>query len=186
MKAKINKLTIRIIQTSPLSVSSQAVVNPTNTTLDISPELQAAAGQDVLDAVFLIGWCDIGDAVVTTAGKLGAKILIHTVSPMWGEASARGKLANATWEVLGLAEEHTCRSIAIPPITASVTGYPIENCAHVMIRQIIDFSFEKLTSLREVIICLASLHQVEVFTAELQRQIDELGDDESDAHITVS
>jgi O-acetyl-ADP-ribose deacetylase len=176
MKAKLNKVLIRLIQGDILALSVDVIVNSTDTSLSISSRLTATAGNTIEQECLLLGWCEVGSAVVTNAGKLAAKKLIHAVGPRWGEGSERGKLANVTWETLRLVEEGGYRSVAFPPISTAIGGYPVENCARVMIQQIIDFTFEPLKTVREIILCVETEAEWLAFEREFQRQIEELKD----------
>lgn len=177
MKAKVNKTTIKLIQGDILASKADAIVNSTDPTLTVSPRLAAAAGIIVEQECLLIGWCEVGGAVMTSSGKLAAQKLIHVVGPRWGEGSERGKLANATWETLRLAEENGYRSLALPAIaTGAVGGYPVENCARIMLQQIVDFTFEPLKSLREIQIYVDTESELQVFERELERQLAALRD----------
>lgn len=175
MKAKINKVTIEIIHHHDiLSLNVETIVNSTDPNITIPEDMVALAGQALEQEVRLLGWCDVGSAIVTSAGKLKFKKIIHAVGPKWGEGSERGKLANATWESLRLAEENEMKSIAIPPISTGTFGYPVENCATTMMTQIIDFTFEDLKYLRSVMVCIESESEFTAFVREFQRQIQEL------------
>jgi O-acetyl-ADP-ribose deacetylase (regulator of RNase III) len=82
-----------------------------------------------------------GSAVISTAGNLKAKYVIHAVGPVWrgGEHSEAELLAGAYRRSLELAVEHDCRSIAFPAISAGVYGYPMDLAARIAIATIIDF-----------------------------------------------
>jgi O-acetyl-ADP-ribose deacetylase (regulator of RNase III) len=127
-----------------------------------------------MQEVLLLGWCDVGSATITKAGNLKYKYIVHAIGPRWGEVSARGKLASATWETLRVAEAYGLKSIAIPPISTGAAGYPVENCAKTMLSEIIDFTFEDLKHLRYLIICTKSEPEHEAFVREFQSQIEEL------------
>ncbi|MCU0513673.1 MAG: macro domain-containing protein [Anaerolineae bacterium] len=177
MKAKVNKVTIRLVQGDLLSLTVEVLVHSTTPTLSLPDWLTRAAGSALERETLLIGWCDVGSAVMTGAGRLSAKKMIHAVGPRWGEGSERGKLANTTWETLRLAEEHEHKSIALPPIaTGAVGGYPVENCARVMMQQIVDFTFEPLRFLREIIVCVENETEFQAFQREFTRQIEDLKD----------
>lgn len=175
MKAKVNKVSIQLIQADILTLPTSAVVIVTDPNLTIPPSLVEAAGQNILEQVKLIGWCDVGSAVITDAGNLpGFSKIIHAVGPRWGEGSERGKLANVTWECLMLAEQHGQKSLALPAISVGTLGYPLENCATTMITKIIDFTFENLKYFRDLIVCLDDETALDVFRVELMRQLQEL------------
>lgn len=174
MKAKVNKVNIQIVQGDLTTLSVAAIVNATDPNLSLFPALAAKAGPDVARECREIGWCGVGDAVITSAGKAGFEKIIHAVGPRWGEGSERGKLANATLRCLRLAEENHLKSIAIPAISTGSLGYPLENCARVMLTQIIDFTFEDLKFLRNVVICLDNPLALQAFHNEFERQLHEL------------
>src|SRR5205085_11230595 len=112
MKAKINKVTIRLTHETILSVTADALVNATDPNLSLPPELAARAGLEVVHECIAIGWCDVGSAKMTGAGNLKAEKIIHAVGPRRGEGSEGGKLANVTCECLQLVESHDFESVS--------------------------------------------------------------------------
>ena len=85
--------------------------------------------------------CPTGSAVVSTAGKLPAKYVIHAVGPVWSGGS-RGEanlLASAYRAGLELAVEHGCRSMAIPALSTGGIPLPIESAARTALSTAIDF-----------------------------------------------
>jgi O-acetyl-ADP-ribose deacetylase (regulator of RNase III) len=174
MKAQVNKVTISLIQQDLWSLDVDAVVHQTDTILTLPAALAAKTGSTVVDECRRIGRCDVGTAVITNAGKLPFKKLIHAVGPRWGEGSERGKLASATWECLHLTESQNLTSLAIPALSTGALGYPVENCAKTMLSQIIDFTFEELKSLRTVIMCLDNEVALEAFQREFEEQLQQL------------
>ncbi|MDX2160637.1 MAG: macro domain-containing protein [bacterium] len=174
MKAKVNRVTLQIVEGDLLSLSVAAVVNATTTDLALSPELIAQGGVELQRECARIGFVDVGTAVATGAGKTTFDKIIHTAGPRWGEGAERGKLMLCVLESLRLAEQHKLKSIAFPAISVGALGYPVENCAVTMLTQIIDYTFEDLKSLRAVVICLPDASSASIFKREFQRQIEEL------------
>jgi len=174
MRAKVNKVTIQIVQDDILSLSVAGLVNSSDPNLYINPVLAAKAGPILQQTCNAIGWCEVGSAVITDAGEMPVEKIIHAVGPRWGEGSERGKLANVTLQCLRLAEQHRLKSIAIPAISTGIFGYPVENCAKTMIAQIIDFTFDTPRFLRTVIICLDNPHAYQIFRAEFTEQLEDL------------
>lgn len=176
MKAKINKITVDIVQDDILTLQVDCIVTVTDPNLHVDPALLAVAGETVTEQTRLIGWSNVGTSVITGAGDmLTVKKIIHTVGPRLGEDQARGKLARATWQCLELADANDVSSIALPPISTGTLGYPMEASAKIMIEQIIDFTFEKLKSLRRITICVDDTQNArDIFDAEFRRQLDEL------------
>lgn len=177
MKVKINKVTIQTVVADLWSLPVHAAVNATDTDLTLRSELIALAGSDLVREISGIGYCPVGSAVITSAGGLAFKNIIHVVGPRWGEGAERGKLASATYECLHLAETHSLKSIALPAISTGSLGYPLENCATTMLTTIVDYTFEDLKSLRNIILALADNHSLEVFDREVTRQIQSLGEE---------
>ena len=174
MKAQVNKVSIQVVPDDLLSLTAEGIVVSTDVNLTVSPVLSAKAGPTVQRECIQIGWCEVGSAVVTGAGNLYAEKIIHAVGPRWGEGSERGKLANVVLESLRLAEQQRLRSLAIPPISTGALGYPLENCAKTMLAQIVDYTFENLKHLRQIIICVDTALAFDVFRREFAEQLNEL------------
>ena len=174
MKAQVNRVSVQIVREDILSLPVAAVVVTTDVNLSVSPTLVARAGASVRRECIQIGWCEVASAVITGAGELQAEKIIHAVGPRWGEGSERGKLANVTLSCLRLAEQNRLKSLAMPPISTGALGYPLENCAKTMLSQIIDFTFEGLKHLRQVIVCVDTPVALDVFNQEFSLQLREL------------
>jgi O-acetyl-ADP-ribose deacetylase (regulator of RNase III) len=86
-----------------------------------------------------------GNAVITTAGRLPCKKVIHTVGPVWsgGRRGEPEALANAYRNSLSVAEENGIASLAFPAISTGVYGYPQEDAARTAFRTIRDYLTEK-------------------------------------------
>ena len=82
--------------------------------------------------------CPTGEAVITGAGNLPARFVIHAVGPVWrgGSHGERELLAGAYRRSLQLAVENGCRSIAFPALSAGAYGYPAEEAAEVALRTV--------------------------------------------------
>lgn len=174
MKAKVNKVTIQTVQGDILSLPVAAFVNDTTTDLSLPPPLLENGGFTLQREVAQIGFCEVGSAVITSAGDFPFTHIIHAVGPRWGEGSERGKLMSATYECLHTAEAHGIKSLALPAISTGTMGYPLENCAKTMIAQVIDYTYEDLRALRTVVFCLGDAHTLEIFEGELRLQVEAL------------
>jgi O-acetyl-ADP-ribose deacetylase (regulator of RNase III) len=89
--------------------------------------------------------CPTGSAVISTAGDLRARHVIHAVGPVWrgGEHGEAELLAGAFRRSLVLAVEHDCRSIALPALSTGVYGYPLDSASRVALRVAQDFLAEQ-------------------------------------------
>ncbi len=85
--------------------------------------------------------CPPGEAVITTAGKLPAKKVIHTVGPIWrgGDQGEPTTLASCYTSSLSLALEYGLKSVAFPSISTGVYGYPVRDAAGVALGTACDF-----------------------------------------------
>jgi O-acetyl-ADP-ribose deacetylase (regulator of RNase III) len=108
--------------------------------------------------------------VITTGGNLKAKYVIHAVGPRMGEGDEDEKLQNATINSLKLADEHQLKSISFPAISTGIFGFPIQQCAEIMLRNTIEYLKGK-TSLSKVIFCLYGQGSYKVFENQLKKEI---------------
>ncbi len=128
-----------------------AIVNAANSTLmgggGVDGAIHRAGGPEILEQcreIRRIQFPDglpTGQAVITTAGKLPAKHVIHTVGPVYGRGGqAKAQLLAACYtNSLGLAVANGIRSIAFPAISTGVYGYPMNEAASVASRAIEQF-----------------------------------------------
>ena len=77
--------------------------------------------------------CPTGSAVVTAAGNLPARYVIHAVGPRWsgGEAGEAELLASAYRAALALASQQQCKSVALPALSCGVYGYPVDRACRI-------------------------------------------------------
>jgi O-acetyl-ADP-ribose deacetylase len=116
--------------------------------------------------------CPTGSAVITTAGNLRAKYVIHAVGPVWngGNRGEVALLASAYRTSLDLAAAHGCRSIALPALSTGAYRYPVREAASVAIKVATDFLSElgKDSSLTLVRFVLFSNDVLEAFERALE------------------
>lgn len=93
-------------------------------------------GKVVQDELNQIGKCKTGDAVVTTAGELTAKFIIHVNGPKFHESDTAAKLERAVKAALRVAEQKGAKTVAFPPIGTGLYQVPLDLCADVMFRTI--------------------------------------------------
>jgi len=126
-----------------------AIVNAANTSLlgggGVDGAIHRTGGPAILEDCKKIrnkqGGCAVGEAVITTAGKLPATYVIHTVGPVWqgGHKGERDLLANCYRNTLTLAVEQGIRTVAFPNISTGIYGYPKEEAATVAIDTVRDY-----------------------------------------------
>ncbi len=156
----IMKTTIKLIQGDITKVQVDAIVNAANSSLlgggGVDGAIHRAGGKAILEECIKIrnrqGECVTGEAVITTAGKLPAKFVIHTVGPVWkgGKKNEPELLANCYQNSLRLALENELKTIAFPNISTGIYGYPKELAVEVALKTVHDF-LENNTEIEEII-----------------------------------
>lgn len=178
MKTVLNGVTIELVRGDITDLDTDAIVNAANSQLilgaGVAGAIRAKGGPGIQEECLAIGHCDVGGAVITGAGNLKARHVIHAVGPRMGEGSEPDKLASAVRASLDLAEEHGLASIALPAISTGVFGYPLEACADVMLRVIIDYTYEDLESLRHIVVCLYDERAFSVFRSAFEDKLADL------------
>ena len=167
MKTVLNNVTVELVQGDITDLDTDAIVNAANSQLilgaGVAGAIRRKGGPSIQEECYAIGYCEVGDAVITGGGNLKARHVIHAVGPRMGEGSEAGKLANAIRASLNLAEQNGLHSIAFPAISTGIFGYPLEGCADVMLRVIVDYTFEDLQHLEHIVVCLYDEPRLRVF-----------------------
>jgi O-acetyl-ADP-ribose deacetylase (regulator of RNase III) len=172
---KIAKSKLVLLDKDITELSVDAIVNAANKRLQlgggVAGAIRAKGGEDIQKECDRIGEIYVGGAVLTTAGNLKAKYVIHAVGPRMGEGDEEDKLQNAVLNSLKVAEENDLESIAFPAISTGIFGYPVEKCADVMLNVIVEYS-KKATKLKEIIICLWGADNFNIFANKLSQSKD--------------
>ena len=128
---------LEIVQGDITTQEVDAIANAANAELagggGVDGAIHRAAGPTLMDetrALYPNG-CPTGSAVATTAGRLNAKYVFHTVGPVWdgGTMGEKEKIRSCYRTCLELAREHDCQSIAFPAISTGIYGYPMDLAA---------------------------------------------------------
>lgn len=136
-------MNIEILQEDITRLEVDIVVNAANASLlgggGVDGAIHRAGGPAILGACRAIrerqGTCAPGEAVITTAGKMPARHVVHTVGPVW-RGGGRGEpelLASCYRSSLDLCVRQGCTSIAFPNISTGVYGYPKPEAARVAV-----------------------------------------------------
>ena len=153
------------------------IVNAANTSLlgggGVDGAIHRAGGAEILAECRKIvarqGGCKVGEAVITTAGKLAAKYVIHTVGPVWngGIKNEEEKLENCYLSSLKLAVDSQCSTIAFPSISTGIYKFPKDKAARVAIQTISKF-LKTEASIEKVILVSFDDENFKILEKELE------------------
>lgn len=137
---------IELIQGDITQVQADIIVNAANSSLlgggGVDGAIHRAGGKEILSECREIrtqrGKCPTGGAVMTTAGNLPAKFVIHTVGPVWngGNQGEPELLRLCYLNSLALAEQRQLTSIAFPNISTGIYNYPKDLAAQIAINTV--------------------------------------------------
>src|SRR5580692_11235799 len=130
-----------------------AIVNAANNDLQLGGGVAGAirrkGGESIQKECDAIGSIPIGGAAITAGGKLRARFVIHAASmQLGGETSARA-LRSSTAHALRIASERGLRSIAFPAVGTGIAGFPVPECAQIMLREVAEH-LKATTSLEKI------------------------------------
>ncbi len=150
---------IEVVRRDITAMEVDAIVNAANSSLlgggGVDGAIHRGGGPAILEECIQIrarqGGCATGEAVITTAGNLPAKYVIHTVGPVWDNNRQEEKeqlLANCYTNSLKLALEHDVKTIAFPNISTGIYHFPKAEAAAVAVNAVQSFpnadAFERI------------------------------------------
>ena len=161
------------IQCGDIALSDcEAVVNAANNYLwmggGVAGALKKAGGEEIETEAMKKGPITVGEAVVTGAGKLKAKNVIHAAVMGQSLDTDSGKIALATYHSLHRAEELGIQSIAFPALGTGVGGFPLDECARIMFSEIKRYS-QQPVKLKRAVFVLRDKPAYDVFQRELAK-----------------
>jgi O-acetyl-ADP-ribose deacetylase (regulator of RNase III) len=150
-----------------------ALVNAANNHLwmgaGVAGAIKRAGGIEIEAEAVKKGPVPVGQAVVTGAGRLKAKYIIHAAVMGQDLATDAEKIGQAIRNSLIRADEMGITSLAFPALGTGVGGFSLEECARIMISEVLRFSAEK-AGLKKVVFALFNERSYRVFKQELDSQ----------------
>jgi O-acetyl-ADP-ribose deacetylase (regulator of RNase III) len=135
----IGRKTVRLVQGDITERDVDAIVNAANSHLQhgggVAGAIVKKGGRIIQEESDSIGYTPVGTAVITGAGKLPARFIIHAVGPRMGEGDEDNKLKNAVLNSLKLASERGLTSICMPAISSGIFGFPKDRCAEILVKE---------------------------------------------------
>ena len=167
---------IEVVQGDITRVEVDAIVNAANEGLrgggGVDGAIHRAGGPSIMEECRTIGHCPTGLAVMTTAGRLPAKHVIHTVGPVWRERGDEvHHLRSAIQSALALADAYNVRSISIPAVSSGIFGFPKPLAARVIWDAVQDyFTVHSDSGVHDVHFCNIDHYTTELFCAVAQER----------------
>jgi len=162
-----------------LTEPTDAIVNAANGQLahggGVAAAIARAAGPALEDEgdriVAARGPLALGEAVVTTAGRLPFKGVIHTVGPQQGVGQEEGRLVQALRAAFERAHERGFAAVSFPAVSSGIFAVPLEVCSRAYVRAVREFfAAHGETSLRRLRLCLLDGPLVALVRDELGRR----------------
>ncbi|MGV8017876.1 MAG: O-acetyl-ADP-ribose deacetylase [Ignavibacteria bacterium] len=154
---------IKLIQGDITQIKVDAIVNAANSSLlgggGVDGAIHRIGGKTILEECIKInekqGGCQVGEAVITTAGNLPAKYVIHTVGPIWngGTDNEDLLLSNAYRNSLQIAIENNVKTISFPNISTGVYNFPKERAANIALSTVLDYLKSDHTITDVIFVC---------------------------------
>lgn len=179
MELTIRDSLIQLVRGDITKIKAEAIVNAANTSLlgggGVDGAIHRAGGKAILEECMKIrneqGGCPVGEAVVTTAGNLPSRYVIHTVGPVWngGVNQEEEKLRNCYRNALTQAAGKGVTSIAFPNISTGIYRYPKDSACTIAVEEISRYLSKNETSIKRVIFVCFDEENLEIYKNELSK-----------------
>lgn len=182
METRVEQTVIRVVQGDITAQDVDVIVNAANSSLlgggGVDGAIHRAGGPQILEEckaiVAEIGSLSTGRAVITSAGKMPARHVIHTVGPIYqdGYHGENTKLEQAYVHSLELARDEGLRTIAFPAISTGAYRFPFDEAALIALNAFVRFARENPDALDEIRMVLYSVDDFDSFKTRFSEVID--------------
>jgi O-acetyl-ADP-ribose deacetylase len=172
---------VRVVRGDITRLEVDAIVNAANSQLagggGVDGAIHRAGGPEIIRETRrrFPGGCPTGSAVTTSAGRLKARWVIHTVGPVWrgGDRGEDDLLASAWRTALQETVDHGARSVAFPSLSTGAFGFPVERAAAIASRVVEQFMVGLAPEhAPEVIICAFADKDERAYRGTFEREPD--------------
>jgi len=170
---QINHGSVEIVRGDITDESTEAVVNAANNNFwmggGVAGAIKRKGGEEIERDAMAQGPAEVGQAIITSAGRLRVKYVIHAAVMGQDLHTDECKIRNSTRSAFLLAEKNKILSLSVPAFGTGVGGFSVFHCAKIMITEAIDFLVNS-TYLRHIRFVLFDEPTLEVFCNELKLQ----------------
>ncbi len=174
MKVRVAQSTLELVRGDITRERSAAIVNAANSHLagggGVDGAIHRAGGSEIMEECRRIGFCPPGQAVITGAGDLPVRSVIHAVGPIYRDGR-RGEdklLTSAYRESLKLASRSHLESISFPSLSTGAYGYPIRQAAPLALSTVMEY-LEDHPEIKLVRFVLFSDNDLEIYSQALRK-----------------
>lgn len=170
---------LKLVKGDITEIKVDAIVNAANSSLlgggGVDGAIHRKGGSEILEDCLKIrnkqGGCPTGEAVITRAGKLPSKFVIHTVGPFWsgGNNNEEKLLASCYTKSLMIAFDNGIKSIAFPNISTGIFQFPKEMASKIALTCV--ENFEQKESFNEIIFVCFDQENYNIYNKLLQNEI---------------
>jgi len=168
---KINQTVLRVIRDDITMLSVEGFVFYAQPDLQLGSGFGNAiairGGPAIQEELKKLGPQEVGAVVITGAGDLKARHILHAVGPRFQEENLESKLRATAENILARADENGLENIALPAIGAGFYGIPLDTCARVALETVKKY-VQGSTKLKEVIFCLRDSKEFTTFKSALE------------------
>jgi O-acetyl-ADP-ribose deacetylase len=150
MKTSVGNTSIEVASGDITQFEVDALANAANTELwmggGVAGAIKRAGGEDIEVEAMLQGPIEVGQAVVTTGHALKAGWVIHAAVMGQDLHTDAGSIAAATYNTLARADHTHVRSVALPAFGTGVGGFPVYQCASIMLAETVRYLHDHANS----------------------------------------
>ena len=162
-----------LIQGDITNSETDAIVNAANTGLilgaGVAGAIKKKGGSTIQEECNEIGPIELGDAAITTGGNLIAKYVIHAASMHLGGKTNEQSLKYSIWNSLRIGANKNLQSISFPAIGTGIAGFPLDECAEIMLEVFCNFLKSENHSYRIIEVVLFSKNDYLFFKKEFTK-----------------
>jgi O-acetyl-ADP-ribose deacetylase len=155
LKSAIGHLTVEIIEGDIAAQATDAIVNAANNHFwmgaGVAGAIKRRGGDEIEREAMAQGPVEPGECVITSGGRLAATHVIHAAVMGQDLHTSAQLIDRATRASLAIAEAHRLESMAFPAFGTGVGGFPLDDCARIMIRAIREHAAGSVTLVRLVL-----------------------------------
>lgn len=172
-RAVFGSTTLELVQGDITEQAVDAIVNAANARLagggGVDGAIHRRGGPTIMEECRRIGGCPTGSAVITGAGDLPARYVIHAVGPVWsgGDRGEDELLRSAYRSSLELAERHGVRTIAFPSLSTGAYRFPVQRAARLALSTVREHLEKGTSRLERVLFVLFDEATLEVYRRAL-------------------